>query len=225
LWLQQFMGYTATDAGMILAPVGLMAIILSPIVGKLTGKVDPRRFASFAFIVFALVLWMRSNFNTQADFTTLMIPTIVQGVAMAFFFIPLVTITLSGLPPDRIPAASGLTNFARITAGAFGTSIATTVWENRAALHHTQLAESVNAGSQATQQVMSGLAASGLSHEQVLGQINRIVDQQAFMLAANDIFYVSAILFLALIPLVWLSHPFPSPGGGGGGGEAAAGAH
>jgi MFS transporter, DHA2 family, multidrug resistance protein len=223
LWLQQFMGYTATDAGMILAPVGLMAIILSPVVGKLTGKVDPRRFASFAFIVFALVLWMRSRFNTQADFTTLMIPTIVQGVAMAFFFIPLVTITLSGLPPDRIPAASGLTNFARITAGAFGTSIATTVWENRAALHHTQLAESVNAGSTATQQVMSGLAASGLSPEQVLGQINRIVDQQAFMLAANDIFYISAILFLALIPLVWLSHPFPAPGGAGG--EAAAGAH
>jgi MFS transporter, DHA2 family, multidrug resistance protein len=223
LWLQQFMGYTATDAGMILAPVGLMAMILSPVVGKLTGKVDPRRFASFAFIVFALVLWMRSRFNTQADFTTLMIPTVVQGVAMAFFFIPLVTITLSGLPPDRIPAASGLTNFARITAGAFGTSIATTLWENRAALHHTQLAESVNAGSVATQQVMSGLAASGLSPEQVLGQINRIVDQQAFMLAANDIFYISAILFLALIPLVWLSHPFPSPGGAGG--EAAAGAH
>jgi MFS transporter, DHA2 family, multidrug resistance protein len=227
LWLQQYMGYTATDAGMVMAPVGLMAIILSPVVGKLTGKVDPRRFASFAFIVFALVLWMRSRFNTQADFATLMIPTIVQGVAMAFFFIPLITITLSGLPPDRIPAASGLTNFARITAGAFGTSIATTVWENRAALHHTQLAESVNAGSPATQQVMAGLAASGLSPEQVLGQINRIVDQQAFMLAANDIFYVSAILFLALIPLVWLSHPFPSPAssGGGGGGEAAAGAH
>jgi MFS transporter, DHA2 family, multidrug resistance protein len=225
LWLQQYMGYTATDAGMVMAPVGLMAIILSPVVGKLTGKVDPRRFASFAFIVFALVLWMRSRFNTQADFATLMIPTIVQGVAMAFFFIPLITITLSGLPPDRIPAASGLTNFARITAGAFGTSIATTVWENRAALHHTQLAESVNAGSPATQQVMAGLAASGLSPEQVLGQINRIVDQQAFMLAANDIFYVSAILFLALIPLVWLSHPFPSPASAGGGGEAAAGAH
>jgi len=224
LWLQQYMGYTATDAGMVMAPVGLFAIILSPVVGKLTGKVDPRRFASFAFIVFALVLWMRSRFNTQADFATLMIPTVVQGVAMAFFFIPLITITLSGLPPDRIPAASGLTNFARITAGAFGTSIATTVWENRAALHHTQLAESVNAGSPATQQVMAGLAASGLSPEQVLGQINRIVDQQAFMLAANDIFYVSAILFLALIPLVWLSHPFPAPGGGGGG-EAAAGAH
>jgi DHA2 family multidrug resistance protein len=222
LWLQQYMGYTATDAGMIMAPVGLMAMILSPVVGKLTGKVDPRRFATFAFLVFALVLWMRSQFNTQADFATLMIPTIVQGVAMAFFFIPLVTITLSGLTPDRIPAASGLTNFARITAGAFGTSIATTVWENRAALHHAQLAELVNSGSPATQAVMSGLASSGLTQDQVLSQINRLVDQQAFMLAADDIFYLSALLFLLLIPLVWLSHPLASAAGGG---EAAAGAH
>jgi MFS transporter, DHA2 family, multidrug resistance protein len=224
LWLQQYMGYTATDAGMILAPVGLFAIILSPIVGKTITKVDPRRFATFAFLVFALVLWMRSHFNTQADFTTLMIPTVVQGIAMAFFFIPLVTITLSGLSPDRIPAASGLTNFARITAGAFGTSIATTLWENRAALHHSQLAEAVNPGSPAAQAALAGLTAGGLTTEQALAQINRLVDQQAFMLAANDIFYVSALLFLTLIPLVWLSHPIQAPASGGGG-EAAAGAH
>jgi DHA2 family multidrug resistance protein len=222
LWLQQYMGYTATDAGMILAPVGLFAIIFSPVVGKTISSVDPRRFATFAFVVFALVLWMRSRFNTQADVATIMIPTIIQGVAMAFFFIPLVTITLSGLPPDRIPAASGLTNFARITAGAFGTSISTTVWENRAALHHAQLAEAVNPGSPAAQAVLSGLTAGGLTPEQALGQINRMVDQQAFMLAANDIFYISALLFLALIPLIWLSHPLPAQGGGS---EAAAGAH
>jgi len=223
LWLQQYMGYTATDAGMILAPVGLFAIILSPIVGRTIAHVDPRRFATFAFLVFAVVLWMRSRFNTQADFTTLMVPTLIQGIAMAFFFIPLITITLSGLPPDRIPAASGLTNFARITAGAFGTSISTTLWESRAALHHTQLAEAVNPGSPAAQAVLSGLTAGGLTPEQALAQINRLVDQQAFMLAANDIFYISAALFLTLIPLVWLSHPLPSPSGGGG--EAAAGAH
>jgi DHA2 family multidrug resistance protein len=222
LWLQQYMGYTATDSGMILAPVGLFAIILSPIVGKTITHIDPRRFATFAFLVFAVVLWMRSRFNTQADFTTLMIPTLIQGIAMAFFFIPLVTITLSGLPPDRIPAASGLTNFARITAGAFGTSISTTLWENRAALHHAQLAEAVNPGSPAAQAALSGLAAGGLTPDQALGQINRMVDQQAFMLAANDIFYISAVLFLALIPLVWLSHPIPAHGSGG---EAAAGAH
>jgi DHA2 family multidrug resistance protein len=222
LWLQQFMGYTATDAGMILAPVGLMAMLFSPYVGKSIGRVDPRRYATFAFLVFALVLWMRSNFNTQADFGTILVPTIIQGVAMAFFFIPLMTITMSGLTPDRMPAASGLTNFVRITAGAMGTSISTTLWESRAALHHAQLAETVHAGSPAAQAALSNLAAAGLSPEQALSQINRLVDQQAFMLAANDIFWISALLFLALIPLVWLTHPQKATAGGL---EAAAGAH
>jgi DHA2 family multidrug resistance protein len=220
LWLQQFMGYTATDAGMIMAPVGLMAIILSPIVGKTVGKVDPRRYATFAFIVFALVLWMRSHFNTQADFGTILIPTVIQGVAMAFFFIPLMTLTMAGLTPAQMPAASGLTNFVRITAGAMGTSISTTLWESRAALHHSQLAEAVNRGNAAAQSVLSGLSASGMTPEQALAQLNRMVDQQAFMLAANDIFWLSALLFLALIPLVWLTKP-----AGAGGAEAAAGAH
>jgi DHA2 family multidrug resistance protein len=108
LWLQQYMGYPSIDAGMLLAPVGLFAIVLSPIVGKNISKVDPRYLASFAFVVFAVVLLMRSHFNTQADFGTIMLPTVVQGIAMAFFFIPLSVITLSGITPDKIPAASGL---------------------------------------------------------------------------------------------------------------------
>jgi DHA2 family multidrug resistance protein len=222
LWLQQFMGYTATEAGMVMAPVGILALVLSPLVGKTVGKVDPRKYATFAFVVFALVLWMRSRFNTQADFGTILVPTVIQGVAMAFFFIPLMTITLSGLAPERIPAASGLTNFVRITAGAMGTSIATTLWESRAALHHAQLAEAVTGGNATAQAALSGLNASGMSAEQALFQVNQMVNQQAFMLAANDIFWISAMLFLVLIPLVWLTHP---QRGGAGGGEAAAGAH
>ena len=221
LWLQQHMGYTATQAGMAMAPVGLLAIVLSPMVGMTVGKVDPRRYATFSFLVFALVLWMRAGFNTQADFTTIMIPTVVQGIAMAFFFIPLVTITLSGLSPDRIPAASGLSNFLRITGGAIGTSVTTTLWENRAALHHAQLVESVNHGNAAATSAISGLGASGFGTEQVLAQLNRLVDQQAFMLATSDIFYASAVLFIMLIPLVWLARPQR----GGAGADAAAGAH
>jgi MFS transporter, DHA2 family, multidrug resistance protein len=219
LWLQQYMGYTATDAGMIMAPVGLLALVFSPVVGRTIGRVDPRRYATLAFLVFALVLWMRSRFNTQADFATIMVPTIIQGVAMAFFFIPLITLTLSGLTPDRIPSASGLTNFVRITAGAFGTSLSTTLWENRATLHHAQLAEAVTPGSPA-EATLSGLAASGLSPQQALAQVDRLVNQQAFMLAANDIFWISAVLFLLLIPLVWLTYPQR-----GAAGDAAAGAH
>ncbi|MCG2577384.1 DHA2 family efflux MFS transporter permease subunit [Dechloromonas sp. XY25] len=207
LWLQQYMGYTATMAGVVLAPVGLLAVLLSPVVGKQVSQVDPRRLATVAFVVFALVLWLRSGFNTQADLTTLMIPTVIQGAAMAFFFIPLVTLTLSGLPPERIPAASGLSNFARITAGAFGTSIATTLWEDRAALHHAQLSEAIATGSTATSQALANFTAAGLTQEQGIAQLNRLVDQQAFMLGADDVFYASALLFVLLVGVVWLARP------------------
>ncbi|MEY4738378.1 MAG: hypothetical protein RL302_2697 [Pseudomonadota bacterium] len=228
LWLQQFMGYTSTQAGMLMAPVGLFAIILSPVVGKNIQKFDPRALTTFAFLVFSAVLFMRSHFNTQADFATIMLPTIVQGVAVAFFFIPLTTITLGGLRPDQIPSASGLSSFARIVGGSFGTSIAITIWQDRAAMHHAQLAELVNQGSTATTSALMGFSAAGMAPEAALAQINRMVDQQSFMLAANDVFYASAIIFLLLIPFVWLSRPIRAGRGataGAGTADAAAGAH
>jgi len=215
LWLQQYMGYTATQAGMVLAPVGVMAIILSPFVGKSISKVDPRILSTISFLVFALVLWMRSRFNTNADITTILIPTFVQGVAMAFFFIPLVSLTLSGLTQDRIPSASGLSNFARITAGAFGTSIVTTIWENRAAMHHAHLAEKINLAYLPATQTLGALQGGGLNSEQSLALINRTIDQQAYMMSANDIFYVSAMIFFVLIGVVWLARPVKSPAGAG----------
>ena len=213
LWLQQFMGYTATTAGWALAPVGLLAILFMPLVGKMVGKVDPRLMSSFSFVVFAIVLWMRSRFNTQADLETILIPTVIQGIGMAFFFIPLITLAFTGLAPDRIPAASGLSNFVRITAGAMGTSICTTVWDDRATLHHAQLVEQVgNATGPAATELFARLGAAGMSPQQIAAQVNRLIDQQAYMLSANDVFVVSAWLFVLLIGLVWLARPLSGHG-------------
>ena len=214
LWLQQWMGYTATTAGMALAPVGLLAILLTPIVGRKVGQWDPRRMATGAFILFALVLWMRAQFTTDTDFVTVLIPTVIQGGAMAFFFIPLTTITLSGLPPERIPAAAGLSNFVRITAGAMGVSISTTLWDSRAALHHAHLTETLVQGQGVFAQTLNGLTASGLSMPQALAQVNRLIDQQAYTRAADDIFLGSAFLFLTLIGTIWLTHRPPRVTGG-----------
>ncbi len=217
LWLQQFMGYTATWAGLATAPVGILAIVLSPWVGKNVGRIDPRKLATVAFLGFAGVLWMRSHFNVQADFMTILIPTILQGAAMAFFFIPLQAIVFSGLTPDRMPSAAGLSNFARITAGAVGTSLFTTLWDSRATLHHAQLAEAINNGSQSATQTLAQLTASGLTQEQALASINRIIDQQAYTMAVTDLFYLSAVLFFVLIGVIWVSRPKTGAAAGGGG--------
>ena len=221
LWLQQYMGYTATLAGMVLAPVGVLAILLTPAVGKNMHRVDPRVFASASFAILGVVLLMRSHFNTNADFWTLLVPTIVQGAAVAAFFIPLIALGLSGLAPDRVPAASGLFNFARITAGSFGTSIVTTWWDRRASLHHAQLAERINAYDPSSLQALRGLQASGMTSQQSYEALNRMVDQQAYMLSANDIFFVSALVCVLLIAVIWLARPAKA----GAGAAAAAGAH
>ncbi|HJW11210.1 MAG TPA: DHA2 family efflux MFS transporter permease subunit, partial [Albitalea sp.] len=160
LWLQQYMGYTATWAGMAMAPVGVLAIMLSPWVGKNISRIDPRRLATVAFVGFGIVLWMRSRFNVQADFTDVMIPTVMQGAAMAFFFIPLQAIVFSGLPAQRMPAAAGLSNFVRITAGAFGTSIMTTLWDDRAQMHHAHIAETINRSNDAATATLNQLGAA-----------------------------------------------------------------
>jgi DHA2 family multidrug resistance protein len=205
LWLIQFMDYKATDAGLLTAPVGILALMLSPFVGKRVGKTDPRILATIAFVIFAASLYMRTRYNTQADFGFLVVPIIIQGAAMAFFFVPLVSLILSGLPPEKIPAASGLSNFARITAGSFGTSIATTLWDNRAILHHAQLTESIAASSLPSQHYLQTLQQGGLSYPQAAAAINRSIDVQAHLLAANDVFLISAILFFALIGVIWLA--------------------
>ena len=221
LWLQQYMGYTATLAGMAMAPVGLLAILITPLVGKNLNRVDPRIFATAAFSIFALVMLMRSHFNTQANFATILVPTLIQGAAVACFFIPLVTLTLAGLKPEQIASASGLSNFARITAGSFGTSISTTLWDHRATLHHAQLAEHITTYNPVATEALGGMQASGMTPDQSLSWVNRMIDQQAFMMSANDIFYASAILFVLLIGVVWLTRPARGQGAG----AAAAGAH
>jgi len=221
LWLQQWMGYTATVAGMALAPVGLFAILLTPLVGKKIAQWDPRTMASFAFVVFALVMWLRAHFTTQTDFEHILIPTLLQGVAMAFFFIPLTTIALADIAPERMASASGLNNFVRLVAGAMGTSIATTLWDERATLHHAHLTESLVQGQGVFAQTLQGMRSAGFSQEQALAQINRMIDQQAYTRAVDDVFLASSALFLLLIALIWLTRrPAVAQGG-----AQAAGAH
>ena len=209
LWLQQWMGYTATSAGMALAPVGLLAIAMSPLVGRKVAVWDPRWMASVAFVIFFIVLWMRSGFTPQTDLFTILLPTVLQGAGMALFFIPLTTISLSGVPPQRMPAAAGLSNFVRITAGAMGASICTSVWESRAQLHHAHLAEQLQAGNSAWTQTLAALQAAGLSEAAALAQVTRQIDQQAYTRAADDIFLISAWMFLGLIALIWLTRRPP----------------
>lgn len=223
LWLQTDIGYTATDAGLVMAPVGVFAILLSPVTGKFLPRTDPRKIATASFVVFALCFWLRSRYTTGVDTWSLAMPTLVQGIGMAGFFIPLVSITLSGLPGHRIAAASGLSNFVRIMCGGIGTSIFTTAWDHRTSFHHAQLTERASTFDPTFGQSMTQLGTFGLDTSQRYGLFDRLVTQQAAQLGVNDLFYISAVIFIALIGLIWITRPERS--GGGDSSAAASAAH
>ncbi|WOA52892.1 multidrug efflux MFS transporter permease subunit EmrB [Dickeya solani] len=217
--LQVVFGYTATWAGLASAPVGLMPVILSPIIGRFMHKLDMRRLVTFSFIMYAVCFYWRAyTFEPAMDFGASAWPQFVQGFAVACFFMPLTTITLSGLPPERMAAASSLSNFTRTLAGSIGTSITTTLWERREALHHEQLSEVINPYNPITQQTYQQLEAMGMSQQQVSSYLAQQITAQGLIIGANEIFWLSAGVFVVLIVLVWFAKP---PFGG----HSAGGAH
>ena len=193
---------------MVMAPVGILAILMSPMVGK--HAAEGRCRASSPPWHSPSSRWCSAcapQFTPDVDFVTLMMPTMIQGAAMAMFFIPLTSIILSGLPPDKLPAASGLSNFVRIMFGGIGTSISTTLWDSRSTLHHAQLAEHTGPDNPVFGQAVHALTAQGMPEPTAWAVLERTLSVQASTLAAADIFWLSAILFLMLIGLVWLTHP------------------
>ncbi|PLP99366.1 DHA2 family efflux MFS transporter permease subunit [Cupriavidus pauculus] len=207
-WMQQYLAYPAVNAGLATAPLGIFAVLLAPVIGKLMPKAEMRVLATLSFLGFGAVFFMRSQYTTGVDTFTLVLPTLLQGVPTALFFVPLTAILLSGLPPEKIPAAAGLSNFARIFCGAVGTSLATTVWNNRTVLHHARLVENASPNNPIYGAALQSIESTmHLSPGQATAYFEKQLNVQAIMLGLNDIFWVSALIFVAIIPLIWLTKP------------------
>ncbi len=221
LWLQTQMGYTATWAGFAAAFIGILALVMSPIVGQLLSKIDLRLIVSFAFVVFALVSFWNASFNTQVEFRQLVLPRLAFGLGVPCFFIPLIAMSLSGLPPNRVASAAGLTNFLRILGGSFGVSLSVTLWDRRQSFHDNRLVEQITAFNPLIRHHLDQIQSLGLDPLAASTALARTASQQAFMLATNDFFWLSGWLFVALLILVWFARP-PFTIAGGGAADAAA---
>jgi MFS transporter, DHA2 family, multidrug resistance protein len=213
-WMQGYLNYRSVDAGLVTAPLGIFAVVLTPFLARIMPRSDARVIATLSFLGFAAVFFMRSHYTTGVDTYTLVIPTLLQGIPSALFFVPLTEIILSGLPADKIPAAAGLSNFARVFAGAVGTSLFTNGWNDRTIQHHARLAEQTSINNPT---FVNGLNALhnmlGGSTRQSLAAFENSLTSQAAMLGLNDIFWLSAVIFIAIVPLIWVTKPVKGSGG------------
>jgi DHA2 family multidrug resistance protein len=207
LWLQTQMGYTSEWAGFVMAPAGVFAVILSPVVGKTMPKAGPRLYASIGIGMLGILAFMRSHFTTESDYWTITIPQALQGIGIAFFFAPLIAISLGGIPNQRIARAAGLQNFMRMMMGSFGASIIIAAWDHRQALHHTRLAEHAALGDPQVASFVERTAGAGFNPGQSNGLLENLLGNQAYMLATNDIFWICGVLFMCLVPLIWATRP------------------
>jgi len=214
LWLQTQQGYTATWAGLVSAPSGLVAFCLAPFVARASVKLDLRWVASYALFAFAVSYFIRTGFTEQNSLWVYIVPSMVQGTAMGTFFMSMTSLSFDRLAPERTPAASGISNFARITGGAFAASITTTFWDRRETLHQSRLAEAANPTNPGYTSAMDQLQHAGMTQLQASGALTRSLITQSYQMSALDIFWFAGVGCVAMLALVWLTRkPAPQQGG------------
>ena len=207
LWLQTVMGYSAFQAGLAMAPFGVLALVAAVLVGKYGDRFDPRAIASFGFIVFCVSLIWESHFSLNMTFWQVAAPSFILGVGLPCFFIPMVTVMLSRVPDAKLASANGLSNFIRTLAFAFGTAISVTFWDSRGDYHYGTLAQRVTQNSPGTQAFIGGLKNLGITAASSVHPIQQAIQQQSIMLAPNDMLFMTSMICLVLAACVWLTKP------------------
>ncbi|MFT3762481.1 MAG: DHA2 family efflux MFS transporter permease subunit [Pseudoxanthomonas sp.] len=213
LWLQRNMGYTAIWAGFATAPIGVLPVLLTPLVGKYATRFDLRMLASFAFVVMALTSFLRSGFNLDVNFQRVAEIQLIQGLGVALFFMPVLTILLSDLEPHEIAAGSGLATFVRTLGGSFAASLTTWAWNQRTNIHHAQLTEHIGAWDDGMRQLATQLgqgdpgSGPGQALQRGAAMLNQQIGQQAAQIGFNEIFHLLGIVFLIVILFLWFAKP------------------
>jgi DHA2 family multidrug resistance protein len=207
LWLQTTVGYTATWAGLAVAPVGLLALVAAPIVGRNMNRLNLRLAASFAFCVFGFAIFWAATLNDTASFWQFATPRFLQGLGIAFFFLPLNQIMLSGIKPSDLASASGLSNFVRTMSGSIATAMTVFMWNRRTDYHHAVLTEHVRDSAGAWTQYQAQLDSHGVTGVGAFQYVDHLITQQAMTLGVNDVFNFLGWMYLLLIPFVWLAKP------------------
>ncbi len=205
MYLQNLMGYTSYLAGLVLGPSGAIMLLLLPLAGKLTEKIDARLLLCFGLTVSGLSLLFMSNFTLQIDIGTAMLGRNIQAIGIAFFFVPLSYLTMAFISRESMNNASALFSLLRNLGGSFGTAFVTTLLSRRAQIHQHQLVEHLTPYDPPFTQARDALGQlMGLDPVQASGVIYRYALQQAAYMAYVDVFYVQALFFFGLAVFMWI---------------------
>jgi DHA2 family multidrug resistance protein len=210
LFYQTLMGYTAMAAGFAVSPRGIGAILVMPVIGILTSRLDNRWLIAFGFGLFACTAVWMANLTLQMSQWSMLWPIILSGVASGLVFVPLSTTAMGTLSNEQMGNASGLFNLLRNVGGSIGISLVNTVIASHTQTHRVQLAHDISHrpafqhSLKAYKGLMSAHVATGAATHRAYAMIQNALDQQATEFAYVDDLRYMAVACVLCIPLVFL---------------------
>jgi DHA2 family multidrug resistance protein len=222
IFLQTLLGYPALDAGVAMAPRGLGSFLMMPVVGTVLGRFDPRKVLAVGLVGASYTLYSLSRLNLNAGYWDIFWPQFIQGASLAMLFVPLTTATMDPIPREEMGNATSMFNLMRNIGGSMGIASATTFLYRRQQVHTHLLAVDVNPYNPQTQVFLKGVQSAMILHgsdphtavSQSYGAIWGMVERQASMLAFVDTFRAMAVVFLLMLPLLFImKRPKYSRGG------------
>ena len=212
VFMQELLGYSATQSGMALSPGGIVIMMFMPLVGFLISRVQPRWLVVFGLSMAAAGLWMMSRFNLGVDFSHIITARIVQSVGLAFLFVPINTMAFYYIARERLGYATGLMNLARNIGGSSGIAFTMTMLARRGQFHQSVLAAHVTSMDGGISGALRGM--TQMLHQQgysmadaavrAQAMVYGLVQQQSAALAFVDTFRVLSVIFVGLIPFMFL---------------------
>jgi MFS transporter, DHA2 family, multidrug resistance protein len=212
LFMQLLLGYTATQAGLAMMPRSLTMIFVMPIVGRIYNKVSPRAVIAFGILLFGYTAWMMGHYTLATSARGVVTVLVLQGVAFSCLFIPLTTLALASIPRHRLADATGLNSLLRQVGGSIGlAAFATMLARNTTHARESMLAHFA-AGDPEAMSRLAGMAKSfaargydALSSQALArGMLDGLVRRQAMMISFEKLFYLAGILFILVLPLVFV---------------------
>jgi MFS transporter, DHA2 family, multidrug resistance protein len=211
LFYQTLLGYTAGLAGIAVAPRGLGAVFIMPLVGVLAGRIDNRWLIALGFALFGITGLAFGNLTLGISQWSLLWPIILSGVAAGMVFVPLTTAAMGTLSNEQIGNASGLYNLLRNIGGSIGISVMNTLVTRHEQIRHNELIEHITAGTPFFRQLLAqaqSLATeqrgAGVALRRAYALVSRLLEQQAATLSYVDVFRYMALLSFLCVPLVLL---------------------
>jgi DHA2 family multidrug resistance protein len=217
LYLQNSLGYTAFEAGLVFLPVGLLQGAIAPLAGYVADRGNPKIPALIGIILLAISLRMNYFLTVFSEHAQIMAALYVRGIAMGMVFAPLSALALSEVPREKMAQASGLFNVIRQVGGSFGVALLGALLTRRTIFHSALYGQGVNQYSAAFQSALSRLqyfaqhAVGGTPTESATRAKAMLVSHlsnQAFVSAIADDFYIAAaITAFCAIPILLLRAP------------------